>query len=327
MIEGLRRIDVYFGRSRPNLGSPITSLLHPPSTALLTRQRVLFPRTITELRHSPCNNYDDATVDEQVNQSHRFDRSGKKNSDGYKYLDDCLVDFHISLPYYHFATKVTVLLYTTITRTPHEDIFLNMTKRNLIHAVALSDSSSKNGINWVISVQPKTIHKWFSTHNPSAVIFGSHGIINDVHPSALLVKVLLGENDYNSITHSIQEVLQRIHTSDPDTFLHEAVEALQHADLITQFDISEFTATVTKTLLQEQSGQHTGPVEIDHEGHPIRRASAGLEESVAAMKHKEKKKGMGFWVSTGPNYQLNNARKHQHRESWERQDDAYGGLM
>lgn len=204
-----------------------------------------------------------------------------------------------------------------------------MTKRNLIHAIALSSSSSNNNINWVISVQPKTIHKWFSSHKPPTHIFTSNGK-TDLHPSAMMLKVLIGENDLPHIEHCVQEALGSLHTSDADAdiLLQSALSQLQNADVITHFDIPAFTITVTKTLLQEgEQEQHSGPLEIDHEGHSIRRASAGLEESMAALRHKEKKSGMGFWVSTGPNAYVGNARRHVQRNSWERQDDAYGGLM
>ena len=203
-----------------------------------------------------------------------------------------------------------------------------MSKRNLIHAVALSDSSvTPSGAIWAILVQPKKIARWFRDEVPAAVVHGSHGKINDVRSDSFLVKILLGENVIHSVDSKVEATLRTISAPDSQSWLHDAVLALQQAEIVTQFDLDEFTVISTKALaVRTTDSSATSVVELDHEGRPMRQASEGLEEKVAALKKSERKKS-GFWLSYGPNVTLAQPKRHVQRDSWERQDEAYGGLM
>lgn len=207
-----------------------------------------------------------------------------------------------------------------------------MSKKNNIHAIALSTPANAPSTTWAILVQPKKTTKWFSgTSTPTSTVYGSAGKINDITPSAIQVQILLGENDTPSITQKVADALKNHSVTEPHAWLGYAATALQQAGLVDHFDVAAFTELAARTLEQRAGDKGAeGTVEIDYEGRPIRRASAGLEESVAAVKAREKKKGgKGFWVSYGPHVSGHGTkgRESSRRNSWERQDEAYGGLM
>lgn len=202
-----------------------------------------------------------------------------------------------------------------------------MVKRNFIWAVALSDSASPEGASWAILVQPKQTKTWFRHDvHPKSTVFEAHGRYNDVRSSAMLVKALIGENEVSSVDKAVEHTLRDLPVSASVTWVSAAIAALQTEGLISKFEVGRFMGTAQKVLMGVRREKHATDVaaEIDHEGNDL------SEETRLALgkgeKEKERKKG-GMWISYGPNVEMGLPRQPKARNSWERQDDAYGGLM
>lgn len=214
---------------------------------------------------------------------------------------------------------------------------MTMSKTNLIHAVALfnraSEGEDQTPATWTISVQPKKTTNWlFHTHHPHTSMFASNGKIHDVADDNILLKVLISENHTPAIEKKVEGVLRRVDAkADSESWLHDAMQALQRAGLVERFSVPDFRSVAMQHLAAQhmERVQHgsVAPLEIDCQGNQLRRASQGVEERVAMLKQKEKKKTGGFWISYGPHATLNLPKRERQRYSWEREDDAYGGLM
>ncbi|THZ53978.1 hypothetical protein D6C90_00269 [Aureobasidium pullulans] len=204
---------------------------------------------------------------------------------------------------------------------------------NHIYAVALSDSASADTPNWAITVQPKKQKRLFFHDHPQTSVFLSTNTDNSERRNSdgfkgeeLLVKLLIAENDVAGIDNRVQEVLSKVDKNQPsDSWLRSAILALQQAHLCNKFSIDDFQQMATQTLKSQQSHHETVAVEVDF------LSELGRTQSVEEM-HETREKAMnkkkdssffGFRI-TRPQAMPKKVRR---VNSWERQDDAYGGLM
>lgn len=216
-----------------------------------------------------------------------------------------------------------------------------MSKKNTIYAIAQAPSKTHPTPTWALLVQPKKpTSKWFSsaistkqTQTQTPTIYSSSGktTTTTTVPDSTTLRILLGENDMPSITSKTDPILDAITISDPESWLGYAIAALQQGNLIDHFDIGTLTTLAHETL--EQCPKDGKITVIDHEGRPIQKIdAAGTENGGVEAKERSRqqgKGGRGFWISYGPLASGSGARNRGYcaRNSWERQDQAYGGLM
>ncbi|KAL1297655.1 hypothetical protein AAFC00_006210 [Neodothiora populina] len=206
-----------------------------------------------------------------------------------------------------------------------------MAKTNRIYMVALAESASSTdplGASWALLVEPKKSNKWFHFETaPASLVFESHGRYNDVRSDAFLLKVLLAENEIACVDKRAEETLHHQAIAPSQIWVRNAMDALRHAGLVDDdVDAARVMDVSTKALnkLRSESRQAT-PAHIDHLGNSI----PALDAQVHKQHEKHKKKFGGMWVSYGPNTMMDTPCSHRprSRNSWERPDDAYGGLM
>ena len=200
---------------------------------------------------------------------------------------------------------------------------------NHIYAVALSKPASTTTPTWAIPVQPKKTKRLFFHESLHTVVFSGSNTgtsARQLDGEELLVKMLIGENETVNIEKKVSESLQSVvKTQRSEVWLNDSVSALQHANLIKHFNVDQFMQMATTTLNSQQQHHETVAVEVDYMGELGRTKSVEEMHQTRdeAMKKGKKTSHHGFWISRPQGV----PREATRRNSWERQDDAYGGLM
>lgn len=202
---------------------------------------------------------------------------------------------------------------------------------NHVYAIALSNPSGNTPI-WAISVQPKKQTRLFFHDHAHTSVYLSSGDDTGRKKSdgfkgeELLVKLLVGENDIAGIDKRVAETLSGINKNQAsESWLRSAVSTLQQHNLCNNFPVDAFMQVATQTLRSQQEHHDTVAVEVDYLSELGRTKSVEEmhETRDAAMKKGKGGSKHGFWVSRPEGM----PKKVRRVNSWERQDDAYGGLM
>ncbi|THX82651.1 hypothetical protein D6D08_04729 [Aureobasidium pullulans] len=241
--------------------------------------------------------------------------------------------FEPLLPYCPVASSPEMLLTRTAVFCPREPFSHHCRKAsnspdmdmsvNHIYAVALSDSASADTPNWAITVQPKKQKRLFFHDHPQTSVFLSTNTDNSERRNSdgfkgeeLLVKLLIAENDVAGIDNRRQKPTFRL------------MAPLRHSRITASSPLQQIQhrrQMATQTLRSQQSHHETVAVEVDF------LSELGRTQSVEEM-HETREKAMnkkkdssffGFRI-TRPQAMPKKVRR---VNSWERQDDAYGGLM
>ncbi|KAH0367370.1 hypothetical protein KCU65_g4696, partial [Aureobasidium melanogenum] len=204
---------------------------------------------------------------------------------------------------------------------------------NHIYAIALSNPASAGSPTWAISVQPMKQKRLFFHEHPHTSVFLSNETDNSQRRNSdgfkgeeLLVKLLIGENNVKNIGERVQQVLSKTDKTQPsESWLRSAIIALQSEYLCNRFNIDDFQQMATQTLQSQQQHHETVAIEVDFLSELGRTKSVEEmhETREKAMKQKKESGFFGFRISR-PQNMPNKVRR---VNSWERQDDAYGGLM
>ena len=205
---------------------------------------------------------------------------------------------------------------------------------NHIYAIALSNATSAGPPIWAISVQPMKQKRLFFHEHPHTSVFLSNDADNTQRRNSdgfkgeeLLVKLLIGENSVKNIGERVQQVLSKTDKTQPsESWLRSAVLALQSESLCNRFNIDLFQQMATQTLKSQQAHHETVAVEVDFLSELGRTQSVEEMHETREKAIKEKKKEssyFGFRISRPQNM----PQRVRRVNSWERKDDAYGGLM
>jgi hypothetical protein len=245
----------------------------------------------------------------------------------------------------YFSLLFKMLLTRTAVFCPREPLSLhcrkatkspdtNMTS-NHIYAIALSNAASTGPPTWAISVQPMKQKRLFSHDHSHTSIFLPNDADNSKRRNSdgfkgeeLLVKLLIGENSVKNIGERVQQVLSKTDKTQPsELWLRSAVLALQAESLCNRFNIDDFQQMATQTLASQQAHHEAVAVEVDFLSELGRTQSVEEMHETREKAIKEKKKEsshFGFRISRPAQ---NMPQKVRRVNSWERKDDAYGGLM
>jgi hypothetical protein len=207
-----------------------------------------------------------------------------------------------------------------------------------MYAIALTKpiSGDQQPPTWALSLQPRKQKRLFHHQNTQTSLFtSSHTDTstkktnNSFTDNTVLVKLLIAENDTSAIDKRVQETLSRVCNNasyaSSEQWLRDAIVALQQASLCNRFDVDAFMHMATQTLLSQQSHTDHVAIEVDYLSE-LQRTNSIEEMHETRNKAMEKKKGgshFGFWVSRPEGL----PKKVRRVDSWERVDDAYGGLM
>ncbi|GAB7342013.1 hypothetical protein MBLNU457_g0303t1 [Dothideomycetes sp. NU457] len=202
---------------------------------------------------------------------------------------------------------------------------------NHIYAVAVTDPQDVgSAAKWAISVQPKKTKRLFHHDNPHTVNFEAHvGTLSrrkthEPNNERLLVKMIIGENEVSKIAESVGKVLNSApEASSQELWLKDAVTRLQREQLVGQFDVDAFVEVAEETLRSQQAHPDAVAIEVDYLAELKRTSSVEEMHQTREKALKEKKSFGGFWISR-PEPPPQRVRR---VNPWERQDDAYGGLM
>ncbi|CAD0081953.1 unnamed protein product [Aureobasidium vineae] len=208
------------------------------------------------------------------------------------------------------------------------------TSVNHIYAIALSNPTSTDSPTWAISVQPMKQKRLFFHEHPHTSVFLSNETDNSQRRNSdgfkgeeLLVKLLIGENNVKSIGERVQQALSKTDKTQPsESWLRSAILALQSESLCNRFNIDVFQQMATQTLQSQQAHHETVAIEVDFLSELGRTKSVEEMHETREKAIKEKKKDssyFGFRISRPQNM----PQRVRRVNSWERKDDAYGGLM
>lgn len=202
---------------------------------------------------------------------------------------------------------------------------------NHLYAIAIANPSSSSP-TWAISLQPAKQKRLFSHKHSQTSIFLPDSDAQRRNSDAfkdqeLLVKLLIAENNIAGLDKSAHDTLARVDgtTQASESWLRSAITALQSNHLISNFSVDDFMQLATKTLESQQQHHENVAVEVDYLSE-LKRTQSVDEMHETRDKAMKKKKGeglFGFWISRPEGMQ----KKVRRVNSWERKDDAYGGLM
>ncbi|CAD0106293.1 unnamed protein product [Aureobasidium uvarum] len=208
------------------------------------------------------------------------------------------------------------------------------TSVNHIYAIALSNPKSADSPTWAISVQPMKQKRLFFHEHPHTSVFLSNETDNSRRRNSdgfkgeeLLVKLLIGENNVKNVGERVQQALSKTDKTQPsEAWLRSAILALQSESLCNRFNIDDFQQMATQTLQSQQAHHETVAIEVDFLSELGRTKSVEEMHETREKAIKEKKKDssyFGFRISRPQNM----PQRVRRVNSWERKDDAYGGLM
>lgn len=202
---------------------------------------------------------------------------------------------------------------------------------NHIYAVAVTDPQDVgSAAKWAISVQPKKTKRFFHHDHSNTVNYEAHvGTLSrrkthEPNNERLLVKMLIGENEVPKIAESVGKILNSLpEAGSQELWLKDAVGRLQRDDLVNRFDVDAFVEVAVQTLGSQQAHPDAVAIEVDYLSELKRTSSVEEMHQTREKALKEKKSFGGFWISR-PEPPPQKVRR---VNPWERQDDAYGGLM
>jgi len=202
---------------------------------------------------------------------------------------------------------------------------------NHVYVVAVTDPQDVgHAAKWAISVQPKKTKRLFHHDHPATVNFEAHvGTLSrrkthEPSNERLLVKMIIGENEVPKIAEAVGKILNSApEAASHELWLNDAVSRLQKADLVNYFDVNAFVEVAQETLRSQQDHPEAVAIEVDYLSELKRTNSVEEMHQSREKALKDKKSFGGFWISRpAPPPQ-----KVRRVNPWERQDDAYGGLM
>jgi len=202
---------------------------------------------------------------------------------------------------------------------------------NHVYAVAVTDPQDVgSAAKWAISVQPKKTKRLFRHDHSDTVSFEAHvGTLSrrkthEPGNERLLVKMIIGENEVPKIAESVGKVLNSApEATSQELWLKDAVTRLQRDNLVNHFDVNAFVEVAEETLRSQQAHPEAVAIEVDYLSELKRTNSVEEMHESREKALKDKKSFGGFWISR-PEPPPQKVRR---VNPWERQDDAYGGLM